>query len=941
MITLEIVENNKPAVVVDVTKQVGAASYTDLLAIRTEVASSAQVAGESATQADQHRKAAEQFNLSAGNSATAAGDSATLAEQHKTTAQQGATTATEQASISTTKAGEATASAGAASSSEAKAQQWAEHAVNADIPGELPGTRSAKHHATKAGESATLADQRNTAAQQAASTATTKAGEAGDSANAASDSEAKAQQWADHQIDVDIPGELAGTRSAKHHATKAGESAILADQHRLAAGNSAQAASENSTFAGQHNATAQQAANTATEQASISTTKAGEASASAEAAGGSETKAQQWAEHTTGQDIPGQPVGSKSAKHWATEAQSLVETATGGGLLKEQNLADLPDKALARSNLSVPSKMEQANALALKLDAAGYTAADVLAKLLTVHGALSGLDADLYDGMQRADMEAALKLYTDNKVAGLVNTSPETLDTLNELAAALGNDPNFATTITNLVGTKLSSDDFIAAIGTMVQPYNSGTVVDPAYVHTDNNFTMPEKEKLARLVENPEVAAIRKPSITTPVSGDTGVLRATDILSTTYYSLYGVPHENSQVQVTSDNLFASIILDKITPGGVTSQRAEDLPHSTLLYAKVRYQDSDGIWSEWSDPVSFTTTTTYITAPTVVSPAGGAADVPEQPVIELSAFAVTGGTDTHAATSVRIKNAGGAVVWEQTETTPLNNIAVPAGVLQEGGLSYTSEPRYHGETYGASAWGEASSFTTAMSFIPAGSDIGKPYGGGYVAGEIVSDYDGERYLLIVSDGDGDSTLKDGSTHVWKSANTAVTTMGGTPPMTLADGRANHNALKAAGIANFPAAKWIEDNCNAGAGLNGHTDWYLPSRDELEVLYRAFKPDATANATSARYSSGFGGDGLTHGTNANSRPTGAAYTGVNPGQTSVDSFKAAGADAFTASFYWSSTEINASSAWNQTFGNGPQGAGNKTYAYRVRAVRRIKL
>jgi hypothetical protein len=41
------------------------------------------------------------------------------------------------------------------------------------------------------------------------------------------------------------------------------------------------------------------------------------------------------------------------------------------------------------------------------------------------------------------------KTYTDNKVASLVDSAPGTLDTLNELAQALGDDPNFATTITN------------------------------------------------------------------------------------------------------------------------------------------------------------------------------------------------------------------------------------------------------------------------------------------------------------------------------------------------------------------------------------------------------------------------------------------------------------------------------------------------------------
>lgn len=39
-------------------------------------------------------------------------------------------------------------------------------------------------------------------------------------------------------------------------------------------------------------------------------------------------------------------------------------------------------------------------------------------------------------------------------ISALVNSAPETLDTLEELANALGNDPNFATTVTKLIGTK-------------------------------------------------------------------------------------------------------------------------------------------------------------------------------------------------------------------------------------------------------------------------------------------------------------------------------------------------------------------------------------------------------------------------------------------------------------------------------------------------------
>ena len=42
----------------------------------------------------------------------------------------------------------------------------------------------------------------------------------------------------------------------------------------------------------------------------------------------------------------------------------------------------------------------------------------------------------------------------ESKIAALVNSAPETLDTLDELAAALGDDPNFATTVANQIGQK-------------------------------------------------------------------------------------------------------------------------------------------------------------------------------------------------------------------------------------------------------------------------------------------------------------------------------------------------------------------------------------------------------------------------------------------------------------------------------------------------------
>ena len=51
--------------------------------------------------------------------------------------------------------------------------------------------------------------------------------------------------------------------------------------------------------------------------------------------------------------------------------------------------------------------------------------------------------------------DAATKGYVDTSISNLIDSAPGTLDTLNEIAAALGDDPNFATTITNSIATKL------------------------------------------------------------------------------------------------------------------------------------------------------------------------------------------------------------------------------------------------------------------------------------------------------------------------------------------------------------------------------------------------------------------------------------------------------------------------------------------------------
>ena len=60
----------------------------------------------------------------------------------------------------------------------------------------------------------------------------------------------------------------------------------------------------------------------------------------------------------------------------------------------------------------------------------------------------------------------ATQSYVDTAVSNLVDSAPSTLNTLNELAAALGDDPNYATTIATSLGNKLNTADFTSTADT-------------------------------------------------------------------------------------------------------------------------------------------------------------------------------------------------------------------------------------------------------------------------------------------------------------------------------------------------------------------------------------------------------------------------------------------------------------------------------------------
>ena len=79
--------------------------------------------------------------------------------------------------------------------------------------------------------------------------------------------------------------------------------------------------------------------------------------------------------------------------------------------------------------------------------------------------------------------KVATTAYTDTAIANLVDSAPGTLNTLNELAAALGDDANFSTPVTNSIATKLP-----LAGGTLTGDLTlSGTAPIINFTDSDNN----------------------------------------------------------------------------------------------------------------------------------------------------------------------------------------------------------------------------------------------------------------------------------------------------------------------------------------------------------------------------------------------------------------------------------------------------------------------
>lgn len=213
--------------------------------------------------------------------------------------------------------------------------------------------------------------------------------------------------------------------------------------------------------------------------------------------------------------------------------------------------------------------------------------------------------------------------------------------------------------------------------------------------------------------------------------------------------------------------------------------------------------------------------------------------------------------------------------------------------------------------------------SAKQYIPA--VIGEPFGGGYFAGYISHTADGNpTHALIVAPGETGATGSGYTLNTnlaWKTTNT--TTTGATSPF---DGAANTAAMVAAGINDYPAAKFCVD-----LSIDGFADWYLPSRFELDIAYFNLKPTAQPNNTS-------------WGANIYSVPPKSNNTSSNPAQTSVEAFRTSpggSSEGFVINDHWSSTEAFTSAAYSFNMNAGFQSTTNKLNTNSVRAFRRIAL
>jgi hypothetical protein len=176
-----------------------------------------------------------------------------------------------------------------------------------------------------------------------------------------------------------------------------------------------------------------------------------------------------------------------SANHASTKAYVDSTISSGTGALDTDDIPEAGNlyytdarvnSYLSTNNFSTQSYVDTAEADAI-VSANTYTDTREVAitTAYQTYADTAEVDAKAYTDTRETAITTAYqtyadqaetdaKAYTDIEVAAIVDGAPGTLDTLNELAAALGDDANLSTTLSTQIGTKLATADFNSTANT-------------------------------------------------------------------------------------------------------------------------------------------------------------------------------------------------------------------------------------------------------------------------------------------------------------------------------------------------------------------------------------------------------------------------------------------------------------------------------------------
>ncbi|MGU4888213.1 prophage tail fiber N-terminal domain-containing protein [Escherichia coli] len=455
--------------------------------------SSAGTASTKAREAAKSAAAAESSKSAAATSASAAKTSETNAAASQKSAATSASTATTKASEAATSARGAAASKEAAKSSETNASSSASSAASSataagnSAKAAKTSETNAKSSETAAGQSASAAAGSKTAAALSASAASTSAGQASASATAAgksAESAASSASTATTKAGKATEQATAAARSAsaaKTSETNAKTSADNAASSKAAAASSASSAASSASSASASKDEATRQASAAKGSATTASTKATEAAGSATAAAQSKSTAESAATRAE--------TAAKRAEDIASAVALEDASTTKKGIVQLSSATNSTSESLAATPKAVKAVMGETNKKA-PLNSPALTGTP------TTPTARQGTN----------NTQIASTAYVMAAIAALVDSSPDALNTLNELAAALGNDPNFATTMTSALAGKQPKDATLTALAGLATaadrfPYFTGNDVASLATLTKVGRDILAKSTVAAVIE--------------------------------------------------------------------------------------------------------------------------------------------------------------------------------------------------------------------------------------------------------------------------------------------------------------------------------------------------------------------------------------------------------------------------------------------------------